>query len=534
MAKTPTQRVLVSLAAAAVGSLFAAADAGVVIVPGWGQPVFQESFSGSTINTSVWEVANRANDANGEAQYYHPSQVSVADGVLRLRGDSVPNYPYGKPYNSGLVRTWQEWSLGRFEVRAKLPTGQGFWPAIWLLPRTVAWPAGGELDIMEARGDLPYGMSSAVHWGWDYNSRQYRSEWYESGANFQAGFHDYAVEWEVGAVRFYVDGVEHMRLYEPDVGIPTTPKSLILNLAVGGNYSGYPNNSTPFPGTFEIDYVRVWQRSAPLPPPTSLLTDPGFEAGGGQLAAWGQFGDTINNVSSDYGTPRDGERSLKLYGQFSGQSNASGVYQGVAITAGSRVRAGAYALIRSEDSITGSDNRAEMKLEFYSQLGAAYNSQGFLSESVVNIASGTSPLDTWSEFQIEALAPAGAVEARLVFAFVQPDGTRGGAVFVDSATLTAILPGDYDSNGLVNQSDYTVWRSTYGSGINRAADGNNDGVVNAADYTVWRDRVSADPTLSMAATVSEPLVCWLVVPGFAMLGLSSFSQRRSAGVLLTG
>jgi beta-glucanase (GH16 family) len=496
-----------------------------VIVPGWGAPVFQENFSAATVNTAVWEVANRANDANGEAQYYHPSQVSVSNGTLRLRADNDPNYTHGKPYNSGLVRTWQEWSHGRFEARAKVPYGQGFWPAVWLLPRTTPWPAGGEIDIMEARGDLPYRMSSALHWGYDSNSRQYRSEWYESGANFQAGFHDYAVEWEVGTVRFYVDGVEHMRLYEPDVGIPSTPKSLILNLAVGGNYSGYPNGSTPFPGTFEIDYVRVWQRSPTIPPPVSLLTDPGFESGGGSLDAWQRFGNTIGNVSSDHGTPRDGERSLKLYGQFNGQTNASGAFQGVAVAAGDRVRASAHTLIRSEDLILGSANRAEMKLEFYNQSGGAYGSSQFLGESAVTIANGSSPQDTWSRFEIEALAPAGAVEARLVFAFVQPQGNQGGAVFVDSVSLTTSPPGDYNSDGTVTQDDYTVWRNAYGSTANLAADGNGDGAVNAADFTVWRDRVGAPPAQSTAASVPEPATAWFVGIAMATLGMGSFSRR---------
>jgi beta-glucanase (GH16 family) len=486
--------------------------AGPVIVPGWGSPVFQDNFSGSAISTSVWEVANRANAANGEAQYYHPSQVSVSNDALHLRADIDPTYSHGKPYNSGLVRTWQEWSHGRFEVRAKLPTGQGFWPAIWLLPRHANWPSGGEIDIMEARGDLPYGVSSALHYGWDYSSRQYRSEWYEGGANFQADFHDYTVEWEVGTVRFYVDGVEHMRLYEPDVSIPSTPKSLILNLAVGGNYSGYPDASTPFPTNFDIDYVRVWQRPEPSPPPASLIVDAGFENSGGGMNAWEVFGNSINNVLSDYGTPLDGERSLKLFGQFNGQTSVSGAFQSVAIEGGSHIIAGAHALTRSEDSIADTGNRVEMKLEFYSQAGAAYGSQYFLGESLVTLADGNSPEDAWSYLQINELAPLAAVEARLAFVFIQPQTNDGGSVFIDSVTLFANAAGDFDGDGDIDGRDFLVWQL-----------GGSPNPFSATDLAAWQTNYGTANLNKFSTAIPEPagftLMC-LVALG-AIIGRST-------------
>ena len=197
--------------------------AGPVIAPGWGYPVFQETFDGGAVDQGVWQVADWAGSNNNESQYYHPGQVEAVGGVLKIRVDRDPGWSFGREFNSGMLRSWQEWGYGRFEVRAKLPYGQGFWPAIWLLPRSAAWPAGGEIDMMEARGDLPWRISSALHWGYDPGSRQYVSQAYESGANFQTGFHDFAVEWEVGTVRFYVDGVQHLTLYEPAVGIPATP-----------------------------------------------------------------------------------------------------------------------------------------------------------------------------------------------------------------------------------------------------------------------------------------------------------------------
>lgn len=440
-------------------------SAGPVIAPGWGYPVFQENFDGGSIDQGVWQVADWAGANNNEQQYYHPNQVSVWGGALHLRADRDPGWSFGREFNSGLVRSWQEWSYGRFEVRAKLPNGRGFWPAIWLLPRTATWPAGGEIDIMEARGDLPWRISSAVHWGWDIGSHQYVSEAYESGANFQQGYHTYAVEWDVGTVGFFVDGVEHMRLYEPAVGIPGTPKSMVLNLAVGGDYPGPPDWTTPFPAGFDIDYVRVWQRSEPVPPPLSLIRDPGFEDDDGAMTEWQRFGNTIDNVISDWGTPLDGARSLKMYGQFNGQANASGAFQNIVVSAGDRFEATAHALVRSEDSIIGNANKAVMKVEFYSQAGASYDSPFLLDESQVILADANSPEDTWSVAGIDGIAPPGAVEARLTLVFQQAASNPGGAVFVDSVTFAAEpCPADLTSDGIVNFFDIAAFIQSFNAG----------------------------------------------------------------------
>ncbi len=492
-----------------------------MIAPGWGAPVFRDEFDGNSINYGVWEVGNFANQANNEQQYYHPDQVLVYDGGLHLWAERDNNWSHGRNYNSGHVRTWQEWSYGRFEVRAELPYGQGFWPAIWLLPRTTPWPTGGEIDIMEARGDQPYRMSSALHWGWDANSRQYRSQAYESGANFQAGYHDYAVEWEVGTVRFYVDGVNFYTLYEPDVGIPSTPKSLILNLAVGGDYSGSPNGSTPFPTPFDIDYVRVWQRQETPAPPSSLINDAGFEDNGGAMDNWGVFGDSIGNVLSDWGTSLDGERSLKLYGQFNGEANYSGAFQDVAITGGSTITANASALIRSEDSVLGSSNQALMKIEFYSQPGAMYGSESFLGESILTLADGASAEDVWLDQSLIATAPFNAVEARLAFVFVQPSD-EGGAVFIDSAALfeSFALPGDYNGDGMADAADYVVWRDGGASDSGQAG------------YDLWAGNYGAttsDSTES-AAAVPEPLsIAMLALGGLAAARRTSGNSVRCRG-----
>ena len=437
---------------AAIALIATTAHAGPVIAPGWGAPIFEDNFDGNTVNQGVWQIADWAGANNNESQYYHPNQVSQQNGSLVLRADRDPGWSFGREFNSGLVRSWQEWSHGRFEVRARVPNGQGFWPAIWLLPRGATWPAGGEIDIMEARGDLPYRISSAVHWGWDVNNHQYVSQAYESGANFQQGYHDYAVEWEVGTVRFYVDGVMHYQLFEPAIGIPSTPKSIVLNLAVGGDYSGYPDWTTPFPASFDIDYVRVWQRPEIIAPPTSRITDPGFEDSA--LTDWQTFGNTIDNVASDWGTPRDGQRSLKIYGQFDGAENYSGAFQNIAVNGpnGGQVRftASAHALTRSEDSIARTPNDVLLKVEFYSEAGAEYGSPAFISETEVTIADASSPEDTWTPSQLEGIAPRNAVEARVAVVFRQPASNPGGSIFVDSVTFETVCAADLTTDGTSN------------------------------------------------------------------------------------
>jgi beta-glucanase (GH16 family) len=176
---------------------------------------------------------------------------------------------------------------GRFEFRAKLPTGQGVWPALWMMPqddRYGAWPASGEIDIMEARGQEPNKVLGTLHFGrsWQQKAHISREFVFPAGQSF-ADFHVYALEWEPGEMRWYVDG----KLYgtqdfwwsssKAGGGHGVAPKSeadlkpwpapfdqpfyIIINLAVGGQFLGNPNRTTPFPAEMLVDYVRVYDRS---------------------------------------------------------------------------------------------------------------------------------------------------------------------------------------------------------------------------------------------------------------------------------
>ncbi|RIK88186.1 MAG: hypothetical protein DCC67_00870 [Planctomycetota bacterium] len=227
----------------------------------------------------------------------------------------------------------------------------------------------------------------------------------------------------------------------------------------------------------------------------------GYHQGGGSLDAWAAYGNAIGNVSAASQAVLDGDRSLKLFGQFSGQANASGVWQGVTVTPGDVVRADASVLVRSADSIAGTSNAAHMRIEFYSQYGAARGSAGFLGESSTLLADGATAADAWLPRGLAALAPDGAAEARLVLEFTQP-ASESGAVHIDGVSFTAAFAGDFNRDGTVDAADLDAWRSEFASPGLAAADGDADGDADGADFLIWQRQAAAS---SQAAHVSEPV-----------------------------
>lgn len=189
------------------------------------------------------------------------------------------------------------------------------------------------------------------------------------------------------------------------------------------------------------------------------------------------------------------------------------------------------ALVRSADSIAGTSNYAQMKIEYYSQFGGTFGSGNFLSEEQLLIADATSPNDVWLHRQMNSVVPAGAVEARLVLQFLQSND-QSGAVHIDDVMfgLADVVPlaGDYDGSGTVDNSDYLLWKKSFGSTADLAADGNGNGIVDAADYTIWRNNFGAALAAAgsaMAANVPEPGGLAMAV-GFA-LGAMGLNSRRS-------
>ncbi|QPG07176.1 family 16 glycosylhydrolase [Salinimonas marina] len=279
------------------------------------QLVWQDEFDQDNIDGSKWSFEQNCwGGGNNEQQCYtdRSQNAHINDGILVITAqredftgadnpNSDPSSTTTLPYTSARLRTLNkgDWTYGRFEIRAKMPEGQGTWPAIWMLPsdnKYGTWAASGEIDIMEAvnlkapsddpqaqgtpenrvYGTLHYGRQwpGNVHSGADYRLPE--------GLNPADGFHEYAIEWEEGEIRWYVDDVHFATQtsdgwysqYQDQSGQwQNAPEAapfderfhMILNLAVGGSWAANTNakgiDEQAFPQTMEVDYVRVYECS---------------------------------------------------------------------------------------------------------------------------------------------------------------------------------------------------------------------------------------------------------------------------------
>ncbi len=222
------------------------------------QLVWKDEFNGTQVDHEKWRIENAALKKNNEQQYYTPEDVYVERGQLVLRSRKIRKG--GRPYTSGLVETRYRFAqaFGRFEIRAQLPSGQGIWPAIWMLPEDGSWPP--EIDIVELLGHEPRTVHMTHHWGaWPKVKRDHGTF---KGPDFSKGFHTFTAEWSPDRMDWFIDGVKkHSSTYH----IPQKPFYLILNTAVGGDWPGNPDESTVFPQYHRIDYVRIYaDRNATL------------------------------------------------------------------------------------------------------------------------------------------------------------------------------------------------------------------------------------------------------------------------------
>jgi len=258
--------------------------------------LWQDEFSGSALDTNKWNyeqgyyITNDPNSwgwGNAELQHYTNSaqNVFVQDGKLNIRAlndpKSFPQDPsrYAQ-YSSGKINTKDHLSFqyGRVDIRAKLPTGNGIWPALWMLPEDAvygAWAASGEIDIMEAKGRLPGTTSGAVHFGGQWPVNKYIAGEYHfpEGQTFANDYHVYSMIWEDDDVKWYVDGnfffkVSRAQWYS--VAAPNNPNApfdqpfyIIMNLAIGGHFDGgLAPDPSDIPATMQVDYVRVYKEGS--------------------------------------------------------------------------------------------------------------------------------------------------------------------------------------------------------------------------------------------------------------------------------
>lgn len=180
----------------------------------------------------------------------------VSDGTLKIIAKKV-----GTQVLSIRMNTQKSWTYGYFEARLKLPTGKGTWPAFWMMPKNfTSWPGDGEVDIMEEVGYHPNYVSSSIH------CTTYNKTAENYCATAQSDFHIYGCLWTADDIKFYVDGVNTLTFPNDNTGNKSTwpfnaPFYLKLNLAWGGDWGGAQGvDESILPATYEIDYVRVYQK----------------------------------------------------------------------------------------------------------------------------------------------------------------------------------------------------------------------------------------------------------------------------------
>ncbi|MBT2662838.1 carbohydrate binding domain-containing protein [Bacillus sp. ISL-45] len=301
--------------------------------------VWSDEFSGPEIDRSKWtyDIGNWIVDEDGngitngwgnnEKEYYTDSSENafIDDGklVIKAKKEQVTDQFGTYDYTSAKLKTKGLFSkkYGRYEIKAKLPTGKGLWPAIWMLPeedKYGSWAASGEIDIMEAWGSSPHKVAGTIHYGEGWPNNKYTGKEFELPENRGIDkWHTYALEWEPGELRWYVDG----ELYQTQNKWYSKGKDnaanfsypapfdqefyLIMNLAVGGWFDGEVDETTKFPSQMEIDYVRVYDLKKrdyrePVEPsaePVELPADAKQPLEDGNLVYDQNFEEAITDVS---------------------------------------------------------------------------------------------------------------------------------------------------------------------------------------------------------------------------------------------
>jgi beta-glucanase (GH16 family) len=242
------------------------------------QLVWSDEFNGadgSAPDATKWAIQTGGNGwGNHELEYYtaRPQNVQVSGGnliITAVKEDYTGPDGVTQHYTSARMQTKGLFSqtYGRFEARIKIPKGQGMWPAFWMLGTDIdtnPWPACGEIDIMENIGKEPAILHGSLH-GPGYAPGNVTASYTLPTGALSDSYHLYAVEWEAQQVRFYIDSTLYATFAPSNLpsGSPwefNKPFFLLLNLAVGGDWPGNPDQTTQFPQQTLVDYVRVYQK----------------------------------------------------------------------------------------------------------------------------------------------------------------------------------------------------------------------------------------------------------------------------------
>ncbi len=238
--------------------------------PNW-QLVWQDEFDGAAgelPDASKWSFDIGTDWGNQQLEYDtdRPENAST-DGngnlVITAREENFA----GRAYTSARIKTQGkfEQTYGRFEARLKTPFGPGLWPAFWLLGANideVSWPQCGEIDIMELRGQEPSIIHGSLHGPGNFGGDALTASYSLTNDRFDSDFHIFAVEWGEDYINYLVDDEVYYTITPDDLNgewVFDHDFFIILNVAVGGNYVGFPSPQTPFPQTMTVDYVRVYK-----------------------------------------------------------------------------------------------------------------------------------------------------------------------------------------------------------------------------------------------------------------------------------
>jgi beta-glucanase (GH16 family) len=237
--------------------------------------------NGSPVDASKWLAETGGNGwGNHELEFYtnrlenaHEQDGNLVIKVLKEKLTGSGKEGVTRDYTSARLKTQTKFSqaYGRFEARIKIPQGQGIWPAFWMLGDDidkVGWPDCGEIDIMENIGKEPGTVHGTIH-GPGYSGAHGLGAAFAlplSKQRFADDFHVYAIEWEPNAIRFYVDDQMYEQRTPADLPkgakwVYDHPFFILLNVAVGGDWPGSPDESTMLPQTMLVDYVRVYRRA---------------------------------------------------------------------------------------------------------------------------------------------------------------------------------------------------------------------------------------------------------------------------------
>jgi beta-glucanase (GH16 family) len=217
-------------------------------VPGSWHLALDDEFSGTTLNTALWNTQypwGSANNGDGSIETFQPANTAVnGQGQLVLTAKKS-----GSAWTSGQVNTFGKFSIedGVYEIRAELPNAVGTWPAFWALPADGSWPP--EIDVVEAYGSQPGIADMTYHWGDSSNPQQQDKE-----SNLSTSYHVFDAEVTSSAITWYIDGVKQWSFTNTKDIAQLKPLYLVADLDIGG--SGGKPGSGPY--SESIDYIRAW------------------------------------------------------------------------------------------------------------------------------------------------------------------------------------------------------------------------------------------------------------------------------------